>query len=62
MTTATQTRCACATHKDGTVTTFLCPVHATSDPCQTKALVTGKRRRGTVRGKQCSHCGWTVKA
>jgi hypothetical protein len=52
-------RCSCAHHADGSTTTYLCRVHATIDPCLTKALTTGKRRRGTIRGGTCSHCGWT---
>jgi len=60
----TQTRpvakCACAQHQDGSVTTFLCPIHADIDPCRTKALITGKRRRGSIDNGRCSHCGWEV--
>lgn len=51
-------RCACAKHNDGSVTTLLCPIHAEVDPCQTKALITGKRRRGSIDNGHCSHCGW----
>lgn len=49
--------CACAHHDDGTVTTFLCPVHAETDPCLTKAQVTGRRRNGTIRRGVCTACG-----
>jgi len=56
----TTAKCACAKHQDGGVTTFLCPTHAEVDPCQTKALVTGKRRRGSVHNGRCSHCNWEV--
>ena len=58
----TLAECACAKHHDGSVTTFLCPIHADTDPCQTKALVTGKRRRGSARSGRCSQCGWQVMA
>lgn len=58
----THAQCACSTNRDGTTTTFLCPVHATQDPCHTKAQITGRRRRGSVERGCCSHCGWTVKA
>jgi hypothetical protein len=58
--TMTTTKCACAKHKDGGVTTFLCPTHADTDPCQTKALVTGQRRRGSIYNGRCSHCNWEV--
>ena len=51
------TRCACARHNDGSVTTFLCPVHADSDPCLTVSQVTGRRRKGTIRRGVCTACG-----
>lgn len=51
--------CACATHNDGTRTVALCPLHADADPCGTAALVTGKRRRGSVVRGCCSSCGWS---
>lgn len=51
--------CACAINRDGTKTTILCPVHADVDPCFTKAQVTGKRRKGTIRNGCCTNCGWT---
>lgn len=54
-----ETGCVCARHDDGSVTTFLCPVHADADPCQTMAAVTGRRRVGTIRRDTCSNCGWT---
>lgn len=53
-------RCACTEHKDGSTTTFLCPLHADTDPCETKALVTGTRRRGSIGSGRCSNCGWGV--
>lgn len=49
--------CACARHDDGTVTTFLCSVHAEVDPCYTVSTVTGRRRRGTIRHGVCTACG-----
>lgn len=53
--------CSCAHDTDGTVTaTMLCPLHATEDPCWTMARVTGRRRRGSVRGGTCSACGWSA--
>jgi len=58
----TDTRCACAHHTDGSTTTFLCPLHADSDPCATKAALTSKRRRGTVHHGKCSNCGWQANA
>ena len=56
-----EARCACSHHTDGGRTTFLCPVHAADDPCATKARVTGKRRRGTIRHGRCSYCSWQAK-
>ncbi len=53
-------KCACAKHQDGSVTTFLCPIHAEIDPCQTTATVTGRRRRGSIHSGRCSYCGWEV--
>ncbi|WIE81482.1 hypothetical protein [Curtobacterium sp. MCSS17_016] len=53
-----QDRCACAKHNDGSRTTFLCPTHADSDPCETTSRVTGKRRKGTIRNGRCTNCGW----
>jgi hypothetical protein len=50
-------RCVCARHTDGSVTTFLCPVHADTDPCLTMASVTGRRRTGTIRRGVCTSCG-----
>ena len=49
--------CCCARHNDGSVTKFLCPIHADADPCLTFAQVTGKRRKGTIRRGVCTHCG-----
>jgi hypothetical protein len=49
--------CVCARHADGSVTTFLCPVHADTDPCLTMARVTGRRRTGTIRRGVCTSCG-----
>ena len=54
-------KCACAHNTDGSTTTLLCPVHSDTDPCARMAQVTGKRRTGTLRGGQCTHCGWTAK-
>ena len=54
-------QCACATNRDGSVTTFLCPVHADVDPCYTRSRVTGKRRTGTIRRGVCTNCGHTSK-
>jgi hypothetical protein len=51
-------RCHCASNPDGSVTTLLCPQHASNDPCLTKSLVTGKRRKGTIKRNICTHCGW----
>ena len=50
-------RCSCAKHADGSVTTFLCPVHAETDPCLTMARVTGTRRKGTIKRGVCTACG-----
>lgn len=52
--------CSCAHHNDGSVTTFLCPIHADDDPCQTESSVTGRRRKGTVAKGTCTNCGWGV--
>lgn len=59
MTTMTTRQCACAHNTDGSITTMLCPIHATTDPCYTMARVTGRRRQGTIRNGTCSRCGWT---
>lgn len=53
--------CACATYADGSTHTFLCPLHADQDPCLSKSLITGKRRKGTIKSGTCTHCGWTHK-
>lgn len=45
-------------HDDGSVTAFLCSVHAVTDPCLTMATVTGRRRTGTIRRGVCTACGW----
>lgn len=50
-------RCACAHNLDGSVTTMLCPAHAEIDPCWTRASVTGRRRKGTIRRGVCTACG-----
>lgn len=50
-------RCTCARNNDGTFITFLCPVHADTDPCLTMAQVTGRRRAGTIRRGVCTACG-----
>lgn len=34
---------------------MLCPAHATNDPCETIASVTGRRRRGTIRPTWLHH-------
>lgn len=49
--------CCCARNTDGSVTTLLCPVHAAVDPCETRAAVTGRRRKGSNRSGVCSACG-----
>jgi hypothetical protein len=49
--------CVCATHADGSVTTSMCPRHAVTDPCLTMAMVTGRRRVGTIRRGVCTSCG-----
>ena len=49
--------CACARNTDGSRTTMLCPVHADRDPCLTVSLVTGRRRKGTIRRGSCTNCG-----
>jgi hypothetical protein len=49
--------CVCARHDDGSVTTFLCPTHADTDPCLTMARVTGRRRVGSIIRGKCSSCG-----
>lgn len=51
-------RCTCVQHGDGSVTTFLCPLHAAQDPCATMAAVTGRRRHGSVVRGCCTNCGW----
>lgn len=53
--------CACAVHKDGSVTKWLCSLHADQDPCLTMSLCTGKRRKGTIRNGVCTHCGYGTK-
>ena len=53
----TTPRCVCARNQDGSVTTSLCPLHADTDPCLTKSLITGKRRAGTIRRGVCTSCG-----
>lgn len=55
----TAATCSCARHGDGSVTTSMCPLHADEDPCYTMALVTGKRRKGSIINGVCSNCGWT---
>lgn len=50
-------RCACSFHRDNSVTTTLCPVHADTDPCLTMAQVTGRRRKGTIHHGTCTNCG-----
>lgn len=57
MTTITETRCSCAKHADGSTTTYLCPVHADTDPCLVMARVTGRRRKGAIRRGVCTECG-----
>ena len=54
-------QCACAVNRDGSVTTFMCPVHADVDPCYTTWRVTGKRRTGTIRRGVCTNCGHVSK-
>ena len=50
--------CACARNNDRSVTTMLCPAHASNDPCATMSQVTGRRRKGTIKRGACTHCGW----
>lgn len=59
-TAAITSHCSCARNSDGSVTTFLCPVHATSDPCLTMSQVTGRRRHGTIKHGRCTSCGWSA--
>ncbi len=54
------TTCSCARHADGSVTTFLCSLHAEDDPCLTTARVTGSRRHGSVIRGTCTACGWSA--
>lgn len=54
-------RCSCAKNNDGTVTTIMCPTHADTDPCLMASLVTGRRRKGTIRRGVCTNCGHTSK-
>ena len=49
----TRALCACSDHSK-----MLCPKHADVDPCLSMSLVTGKRRKGTIRNGTCSNCGW----
>ncbi len=49
--------CTCARNDDGTVTRFLCSVHADTDPCLTMARVTGRRRVGSITRGTCTACG-----
>lgn len=51
--------CACARHDDDSITTSLCPVHATEDPCLTESRITRRRRKGTIRRGVCTNCGWS---
>lgn len=51
--------CSCAINNDGSVTKFLCSLHADNDPCATMAAVTGRRRTGTIRRGTCTACGWS---
>lgn len=55
-------RCVCAVHGDGSVTTFLCPMHANVDPCLTESWTTGRRRKGTIRRGKCTNCGHEEKS
>ena len=54
------TPCVCAHNNDGSVTTMLCSLHASQDPCLTMAQVTGKRRKGSIVRGTCTACGWTT--
>ena len=49
--------CACAVYSDGSRNSDLCSLHAAADPCATKAQVTNKRRKGTIRRGVCTNCG-----
>jgi hypothetical protein len=51
--------CVCPTYADGSTYTGICSLHADTDPCLTMALVTGRRRKGTIRRGTCTACGHT---
>ena len=51
----TRALCACSDHSN-----MLCPKHADTDPCLSSSLVTGKRRKGTIRNNTCTNCGWST--
>jgi hypothetical protein len=51
------THCSCTRNRDGSVTTSMCPTHADQDPCLTMAQVTGRRRKGSIKGGVCTSCG-----
>lgn len=50
--------CVCAYTEDGDAITWVCPKHADTDPCLQSSLITGKRRKGTIRRGVCTNCGW----
>lgn len=51
-------RCVCPTYNDGSVYHGTCALHATQDPCLTMSLITGTRRKGTIKSGTCTNCGW----
>lgn len=52
-------RCACARYSDGSRGKTMCSLHADQDPCLTVSLITGKRRKGSIKRGTCTACGWT---
>jgi hypothetical protein len=54
----TKIKCLCAINEDQIITAMLCTIHAEADPCDTFAMVTGRRRRGSIIRGKCSRCGW----
>lgn len=49
--------CYCTVNRDGSVSSSHCPQHAEQDPCARVALITGRRRTGTIRRGVCTACG-----
>lgn len=50
--------CSCATYSDKSTNNSMCSQHATQDPCLTVSLVTGRRRKGSIKSTGCTNCGW----